>query len=217
MSNPKRAVIFDLDGTLLDTIEDITDAMNHVLASQGYPLHDSETYKALVGQGIEEFVKGAYPHVVGADYVTHGVRKMRDWYSAHWNIKTQPYPGITDLLKYLTQNRIRMAVLSNKPDDFTKKMVNYYFPDFHFDPVCGARETVPRKPDPSGILEIIEASGLRKDEFLFVGDSEADILAASAAGIDSVGVTWGFRTADQLKLVGAHYLVDHPEAIQTLI
>lgn len=213
-----KAILFDLDGTLLDTIEDLTDSMNMVLNRLGLPGHTVETCKRFVGDGVEMFALRALPETHRDDAsVARCAADMREVYRKRWSLKTRPYDGIPDLLDGLTQHNLRMAVLSNKPDDSTKEMVAELLSKWRFDPVVGARSSVPKKPAPTGALEISRYLDLPPEKFLYLGDTGTDMKTARAAGMFAVGVLWGFRTADELATSGAEVLIKHPaEALRLL-
>jgi len=203
-----KAVIFDLDGTLLNTLEDIANATNSVLSRFGFPQHDLQTYKYFVGEGIKNLVQRALPQKkFEEDFITHCVTLMRAEYSKTWTKKNPLYPEVPDILNYLTNQGIKMAILSNKPDDFTKEMVATFLMKWQFSIIQGEKPFVPKKPDPSAALGISENLKLPPRTFLFLGDSEVDMKTALAAGMYPVGVLWGFRTAEELLASGAKVLI----------
>jgi phosphoglycolate phosphatase len=205
------AIIFDLDGTLLDTIEDLADSMNQVLTDLGFPTHTLDDYKTFVGEGVEALIRRALPQdQPRPDLLDRCLGTFREEYSRRWENKTRPYPGIPELLDHLTAMKLRMAILSNKLDHFTRIMVTKLLPRWRFDPVLGARPSVPRKPDPAGALEIAGALHLSPDRFIYLGDTGIDMKTASAAGMVPVGVLWGFRPADELNAQGAKWLLAKP-------
>ena len=205
------AIIFDLDGTLLDTIEDLADSMNQVLTDLGFPTHTLDTYKYFLGEGVETLIRRALPQdQLRPDLLDQCLGGMREEYSRRWENKTRPYAGIPELLDHLTALGLRMAILSNKLDHFTRIMVTKLLPHWRFDPVLGARPSVPRKPDPAGALEIAGALHLPPDRFIYLGDTGIDMKTASAAGMVPVGVLWGFRPADELNAQGAKWLLAKP-------
>jgi len=213
-----KAVIFDLDGTLLNTLEDIADAANIVLRRMGYPLHEYEQYKYLVGEGMDVLMRRALPSDVSDDtLVSECVSAMRKEYGARWHVKTQPYPGVPELLDELTVLGIALAVLSNKPDDFTKTMVADLLPARHFAIVQGATASAPKKPDPSTALEIARLLTLAEQEILFVGDSAIDMQTGLRAGMYPAGVLWGFRDAEELIASGAQVLIKEPAELLKLL
>ena len=206
-----KAVIFDLDGTLLDTLEDIVDSTNSMLSQFGFPHHDLQTYKYFVGEGIEKLVRRALPKEKNEEnFIAHCVTLMREEYSRRWANKTRPYLKIPELLDTLTSRGIKMAILSNKPDDFTKEMVAKFFPEWKFTIVQGEKLSVPKKPDPTAALSIAKKLKISPHKFLFLGDSEIDMKTAQAAKMYPVGVLWGFRTAEELISSGAKRLIQNP-------
>lgn len=212
-----KAVIFDLDGTLLDTLEDLAASVNSSLAANGYLVHKVEEYKNFVGNGVYELIRLSLPSGAASDEnIKRCVASMREEYSRRWDCKTRPYDGIQELLACLSDKEIKMAVLSNKPDDFTKKIVERYFPDIPFAAVFGQRPSVPRKPDPAGAFEIADMLGLAPEEFLYLGDSGTDMMTANAAGMYAVGALWGFREAGELRESGAMALIDHPDELLSI-
>lgn len=212
-------VIFDLDGTLLNTIGDLAAACNHVMESNGYPTYGLGDYKRFVGSGVRRLVELAAPSCVPAEEVERMRLEFVDYYSSHIDDKTVPFDGIPELLCSLQDAGVGMAVASNKFHDGTCKLVREYFPKISFSAVFGQRPDVPLKPDPSVVHEIIEAAGIdrRSPVVLFVGDSGIDMETANAAGAVPVGVTWGFRSVSELKEHGARYLVNNAAELKDLI
>lgn len=213
-----RLVIFDLDGTLLDTIGDLAASCDHVLAQRGLPQHTYEEYCSFVGNGVMRLVERALPEelrtpetvaAVRADFVTY--------YTEHIDRFTRPYDGIPELLDELRRCGVRMAVASNKFQAGTEKLAARYFPDVRFDPVLGQRPGVPLKPDPQVVFEILARTGVSPSETLYVGDSGIDMETARAAGVRSVGVTWGFRERRELEASGAIHIVNRPAEIAGLL
>jgi len=212
------AVLFDLDGTLLDTLADIAHSANRVLADLGFPTHDIDAYRQFVGEGLIVFFQKALPAKVSADDVMPScVEGFREAYGREWNVRTQPYEGVRELLNSLATRQIQMAVLSNKPDVFTKRCVREYFPDFEFRVVIGQREGVPRKPDPAGAIEIVDEMQVPVEQFLYLGDSAIDMETATAAGMYAVGALWGFRTLEELQQSGAKRLISRPVDLLELL
>ena len=213
-----KAVMFDLDGTLLDTSEDLTDSMNVVLGRLGFPTHDPETCKNFVGDGVEMFAFRALPenHRDEATVAKCAVG-MREEYRKRWARKTRPYDGIPELLDGLTLLNLKMAILSNKPDDATKEMVAELLSRWQFDPVAGALPSVPKKPDPTLAVEISQRLLIPPEKFLYLGDTGTDMKTARAAGMFPVGVLWGFRTAEELRDTGAKVLVKYPTDVLDLL
>jgi phosphoglycolate phosphatase len=206
-----RAVLFDLDGTLLDTIDDLTDSMNITLAAFGYPQHTVDECKYFVGDGVELYVRRALPQALRDDATIAKVAKaFRAEYLKRWADKTRPYEGITELTTRLRQRGLKLVVFSNKPQETTTLTVSKFLQGVQFDAVVGAREGVARKPDPSGALSIAAELGIAPREFIYVGDTNTDMQTAVSAGMYPVGALWGFRTAEELLANGARVLIRHP-------
>ena len=209
----KKAVLFDLDGTLLNTIEGISEAMNLALANNGLPIiPDVERHKYLVGLGVDVYVKKALPEdkkddeelfaAVKADYVAN--------YSRMWKDRTRPYDGIEEMLDELKRGGFKLAILSNKPDQITRLTVEEFFDLDKFEIVRGALDGVPLKPDPSLAIEIAREMQINPNDFAYLGDTGIDMQTANAAGMFAVGATWGFRKPDELIANGAKVLINHP-------
>ena len=199
-----RLVIFDLDGTLLNTIGDLAVACNAVLERRGLPLHTYAEYCHFVGNGITPETVAA----VRADFVKY--------YTEHIDAHTQPYAGIPELVAELGRRGVAMAVASNKFQAGTEKLVRLFFPGVAFAAVFGQRPDVPLKPDPAVVEEILALTGVAREEVLYVGDSGVDIETAAAAGVRSAGVTWGFRDRAELVAAGAVHIVDRPAQLLEL-
>ncbi|MDD3580591.1 MAG: HAD family hydrolase [Desulfobacca sp.] len=213
-----QAVIFDLDGTLLDTLADLAASMNYVLARFGCPTHEVEAYKYFVGGGMENLARRALPEDRRDEAtVAQSFAALMADYHQRWTEHTHPYPGIPELLEGLTARRIRMTILSNKPDDFSKMCVARLLPDWHFELVVGVRPGGPIKPDPAGALEIAAALNLPPAAFLYLGDTSTDMQTATAAGMFAVGALWGFRTAEELSRNGAQVLIARPPELLALL
>ncbi len=206
-----KAVLFDLDGTLLDTIEDLADAMNTALAQLGCPVRTLAECRIFVGAGVDHFARQA----LGKDHqddatVARCVELMRADYAKRWSAKTRPYDGIGEMLDGLTDRGLSLAVLSNKPDHFTKEMVGHFFGDEKFKPVMGHCDDVPLKPDPTSALQIACGMGVDPQQFLYMGDTDIDMQTANSAGMFAVGAAWGFRPREELADNGAQAIIDHP-------
>jgi len=206
---PIRAVIFDLDGTLLNTLDDLADAANAVLSALGYPVHPVERYKQFVGDGVAMLIKRALPADAAADE-QKALDLMHVEYKARLHGKTRPYPGIPALLDALRARNIAMAVLSNKLDRFARATVEDFFGRWPWAAIMGESQRYPRKPDPAGALAIAEKLGIPPAQFLFVGDSPMDMACALGAGMTPVGVTWGFRARPTLEAAGGKIFIDAP-------
>lgn len=215
---PFRAVIFDLDGTLLDTLADIGESANAALVKLGYPAHPLPDYRTFVGDGVSVLMTRVLPaHVRNPETVARAVEGFREVYGDRWNLRTQPYSGIVELLDALTARKIPLAILSNKPHDFTQQCVREFFPNHKFSAVIGQREGIPTKPDPTAALEICREWGLKPTEVLYVGDSNVDMETAARAGLHAVGVAWGFRSVEELQSHGAKEIINAPGELLSLL
>jgi len=213
-----KAVIFDLDGTLLDTIDDIADSMNQALINQGRTPYDVESYKIFVGRGVDELVKAVLKEDAGNEVLFNTVRTdYREYYRLWQNQKTKPYAGIVTLLQDLLKKEIKVCVLSNKPDADTVKVIAYYFPNYPFFEVYGQRSGYPVKPDPKSVLEIVGKLQFQKEEILYIGDTMTDMQTAVNAQLTAIGVLWGFRQKDELLKGGASFIISHPSELTQLI
>ena len=210
----KKLVIFDLDGTLLDTIADLAESTNHALKQLGYPTHDVETIRTFVGNGINKLFERALPL---QEQTEENVRLMRShfvpYYDAHNADLSSPYPGIVHLLEDLQEKGIMIAVASNKYQEATVKLVKHYFPTINFIEILGQREGINVKPDPSIVFDILQKANVNKEEVLYVGDSGVDMQTAINAGVDAVGVTWGFRPRTELEGFQPMGLIDKAEEL----
>lgn len=213
-----RAVIFDLDGTLLDSLADIADAMNRVLAGLGMPEHPRQAYRYMVGEGMATLVNRALPpERRNPDTQATALTAMREEYGRNWRNQTRPYPQIPELLNELERRGITLAVLSNKPEEFTIQAVQQLLAPHQFAIVRGARPDTPRKPDPTGALALANHLALPVAEVLYVGDSGIDMQTAKGAGMFAIGVLWGFRSADELRENGADALITTPPELLNLL
>ncbi|HER62906.1 MAG TPA: HAD family hydrolase [Desulfobacteraceae bacterium] len=212
-----KAVIFDLDGTLLDTLEDLADAGNRVLADSGLPVHPVAAYRYFVGDGLTALIRRILPEGMRNDEeVRRKSMAFREIYAKNWNAKTRLYPGVDTLLNGLQEKGLPMNVLSNKPHDFTEICVREFLGGWTFAHVLGNREGLAKKPDPAGALEIAGKLGLAPSEIIYVGDTATDMKTAAAAGMYAVGALWGFRTAEELEVSGAAFLAQRPEDVLEL-
>lgn len=213
-----EAVIFDLDGTLLDSLEGIADAMNMLLLQLGYPTYPLEAYKYFVGEGLEELLKRTVPagklSLLSPDRL---VEQYRALYETTWPLKTVPYEGIPEMLDALTAENIKLAVLSNKSDEFVGRMTAALLPRWKFEAVKGLRVGVPRKPDPALALEIAGITGVKPTNTIFMGDSGVDMKTANRANMVAVGVLWGFRQPEELLANGARQLIEHPLELLNIV
>lgn len=213
-----RAVLFDLDGTLLNTLDDLADSMNTSLKRFGFPPHPVDTYKYLVGDGLVNLVSRALPKDDRDEATINKIATAeREEYSRNWANKTHPYEGIPELLDALQERLIATCVLSNKPDDFTQVIVQKFLSKWKFAAVRGQNKSTPIKPNPSGAIQIAQILGLSTTEFLYVGDSNTDMETASAAGMFPVGVLWGYRPKEELIRAGAKVLIEQPTDLLSLV
>jgi phosphoglycolate phosphatase len=213
-----KAVLFDLDGTLLDTLGDLANSMNGVLKRRGFPQHERELYKQFVGDGMEALVRRALPEShQGEQLVEACSLAMREEYSVRWRETTRPYAGIPELLDALARSRCRMAILSNKPDDFTREMVGALLASWRFDAVVGARPEVPKKPDPTMALAMARDLAIPPARIIYLGDSGTDMRTAVSAGMFPIGALWGFRGAAELEANGARVLISRPTDLLGLL
>ena len=212
-----RTVIFDLDGTILDTIQDLANAGNWVCRKNGWPEHSTDEFKAMVGHGIPNLVgKFSPPECRSPLMIIQTLAEFSAYYGEHTMDQTAPYPGIPELLKTLKSKGLRLAVYSNKADAFSKELVEHFFPGV-FTLIRGKVDGVPVKPDPAGIRCVLEELGAKPEETLFVGDSSVDIQTGHNAGVRSCGVTWGFRSKQSLVDAGADYLAESVKELQRII
>lgn len=206
-----KAVLFDMDGTLLDTLEDIADSMNEVLRQHGFATHDLEAYKYYVGNGMDVLVRRALPAAHrNQEMIAACLARMRQEYTNRWRNNTTVYEGISGLLDGMQETGIKLAILSNKADDFTREMAAELLSRWSFDQLLGARPNIAKKPDPAAALEIAENLQLSPRDFLYLGDTSVDMTTACQAGMYPVGVLWGFRGAEELLDSGARMLITHP-------
>jgi phosphoglycolate phosphatase len=210
------AVLFDLDGTLADTLADLANATNWALAKLDCPTHPIEAYRYKVGDGARQLCARALP-ADKQQLVDDAVRLMRERYDKHCFELTQLYPGIPELVSELAQSGFKLAVLSNKPDDFTKRMVAHYFKPSPFDAVRGQLPNLPLKPDPTVALQIAAELEVPPGEWLYLDDTNTDMRTAHAAGMFPVGVLWGFRDREELVESGAQHLVAKPGDVLRLL
>lgn len=213
-----KAIVFDLDGTLLNTIDDLAYSMNTVLQRAGFPVHNIDQYKIFVGNGLAKLVERSLPlNQQTPNLVQHYVAELKSEYAQNWSIHTRLYPGISELLDELTARKFKLAILSNKADQFTQQMVTSLLSRWHFDQVRGAKPEFPLKPDPTAAIEIANQLRIPPQDFLYLGDSATDMVTANAAGMLAIGALWGFRSCEELLEFGAKYLISYPLELLELI
>ncbi len=214
----KKLIIFDLDGTLLNTIADLAASTNQALAHYGYPTHPLEAYRFFVGNGINKLFERALPENARTE---ENILKIRSRFLPYYNVHnadlSAPYPGISNLLQLLQEKGVIIAVASNKYQEATEKLIHHYFPTIRFAAVLGQREGIPVKPDPTIVNDILESSGISKEDTLYVGDSGVDMQTARNAGVEAVGVTWGFRPVKELEAYHPQHIVHQAEEIAALV
>ena len=209
-------VIFDLDGTLLNTLEDLADSTNFALESFGYPTRTYEEVRIFVGNGIKELMKKAVPTGTDEQTTLKCLQAFKDHYKTNMQHKTAPYDGIIDLLKELNSRNIKLGIVSNKYDFGVKNLNKYYFKDLI--PVAiGEREGIRRKPAPDTVLAAMEELNSTKEKCLYVGDSPSDMITAQNANMKGVGVTWGFRDEDLLRESGADFIIKSPKELLEIL
>lgn len=213
-----RFIIFDLDGTLLNTIGDLAASTNHALRQHGFPEHGLSEYPYFVGNGITKLIERALPQEQRDENTILQVRQeFVEYYQQHKTDLTRPYPGIPELLQELKHRGFLLAVASNKYQQGTTELVRYYFGTSLFSIVAGQREGIPVKPDPTIIHNLLTEAGVPKTESLYIGDSGVDMQTAVNSGLACVGVTWGFRSRHELESNGANHIATHPQDILQVI
>ena len=214
----KRLAIFDLDGTLLDTVADLANATNQALAQCGYPTHPTDAYYQFVGNGINKLFFRALPEEARTEENVMRIRSLFvPYYNEHNADDSRPYPGVSELLRTLQAQGVQVAVASNKYQQATTKLVGQFFPDIRFAAVYGQREGVAIKPDPAIVADILNDTGISRADTIYIGDSGVDMQTARNAEVDSIGVSWGFRSIDELIDNGAEHIVHHAGEIAALI
>ena len=214
-----KAALFDLDGTLVDSLQDIATSMNEVLKARGFPQYPVDAYRLFVGDGMNTLVRRVLPPDVDScsELISDMVREMKDSYALHWREHAFPYAGIREMLKAINAAGIRVGILSNKPDDFVREMVEFVFPEIKFTTVRGVQVGGPIKPSPEGACAVLQDWGLAPEEVLYVGDTNTDMLTGKNTGMFTVGVTWGFRDREELESSGADQVVETPSEILALL
>ncbi len=213
-----KAVLFDLDGTLVNSLYDLADSVNFVLTEFGFPTHETEKFKYFIGDGMAKLIERVLPEDRKDPELQNEVLDtFMNRYREHFADKTVAYEGIIDLVRELSAKNLKLAIVSNKVQDMTKEVARRVLSGLEFDIVCGKREGYPTKPDPTLTLEIINELGVKPSECVFIGDSGMDMAVAKNAGVSGIGVLWGFRTESELMENGADYIVRTPEEIGEII
>lgn len=211
-----KCVIFDLDGTLLDTLDDLAAAGNYTLKQLGFLNHEVEKYKYFVGNGIPKLIERILPDGSGRELCNKAHKIFSEYYSSHSMDKTKPYDGICDMLDKLSAEGIKTGVATNKDHAFSERLIQTFFGDT-IQAVCGRKDGIPKKPDPFSVNYIIKQLSADKAETLYVGDSNVDIVTAANAGLSSCGVLWGFRTEKELRESGARFIAANPDELYQII
>ncbi len=213
----KKGVIFDLDGTLINSLDDIASSMNEALKANGFHTHSIKSYKHFIGTGVLNLVKNALPPEKSDDErAVNDVRESyRMLYEKNYLEKTKPYEEIVELIENLKEKGFKIAVLSNKPHHFTVELAEHFFDGFDF--VLGQQDHIPKKPSPEGVNIILNQCNLNKEDCIYLGDSGVDMQTARAAGMTAVGVLWGFREKEELLENGADYLISKPTELLNLL
>lgn len=213
----KSYIIFDLDGTLLNTIDDLAAATNHALKTMGFPPHGLWVYPNMVGNGVRKLIERALPDDQRSEKtINDALAHFKEYYDGHCCDATQPYPGIPELIADLTARGLNLAVTSNKYEEAVTRIIAHYFPDANFRAILGNVDGMPRKPDPSIVFKALSMCPTPKAEVLYVGDSGVDMETARRACVESAGVTWGFRPVTELRQAYADHIVETPSTLLRL-
>lgn len=214
----KTLVIFDLDGTLLNTIDDLANATNHAMTALGFPTHGLWIYPSMVGNGVKKLIERALPDDARTEKnIRDALDAFREYYNEHCCDATVPYPDIPELLEDLTAKGVNLAVTSNKYEFAVGKIIDHYFPNANFRAILGNVDGLPRKPDPSIVFKALSMCPTPKAQVLYVGDSGVDMETARRACVESVGVTWGYRPISELKQAYADHIISTPSQIIDLL
>ncbi len=211
-----KLALFDMDGTILDTLEDLTDATNVIMEQYGYPTHGIDAVRSFVGNGLRKLIERATPADTAADKIDAMLADFKVYYADHCADKTHPYDGVREMIARLRDKGILTAVVSNKVDEGVQELVKEYFPGL-FDLAVGERPDVKPKPAPDMVFSALERMGVDIREAVFIGDSDVDLKTAQNAGIDGIFVDWGFRTPEVLRSLGAEIVVSTPGQVEALI
>ena len=213
-----RLIVFDLDGTLLNSLEDLADSANWVLEQHGFPTHPVDAYRYFVGDGVRKLIERILPQEERTEARIEQCRQeFVAYYKVHMEDKTSVYEGITELLVELKNRGLKIAVATNKVHIAVKPLMEKYFPEIHFDSMIGQREGVPVKPAPQIMFDILRETGCEPSEALHVGDTATDMQLAHNAGVTPVGVLWGYRPLEELQEAGAKFIIEKPEELLGLV
>ena len=213
-----KAIIFDLDGTLLDTLEDIAISANFALMTLGFKAEPKEKYRYFVGEGVYKLFENIFSsNPQNEEIIQRAVTLFETHYAKQFHQNTKLYEGVSKMLSFLQKRGYKMAILSNKPDSFTKMCAVKFLRRWHFEVVYGQRENVPRKPDPQGAFDITKALHVEPNECFYLGDTSIDMKTANSAGMIAIGALWGFRDEAELLEYGAKYLAKEPSEVIKLL
>lgn len=212
-----KLCIFDLDGTLLNTLVDLANSTNHALERHGFPLRTLDEYRVFVSDGLPKLIQRALGENYTPEVAQLLIADFNDYYRQHYRDNTNFYPGILAMLQELCSRGVNLAVVSNKPEDFLQMVIATMFPPHTFILAVGQNSHFALKPDPAALLYVLQTLGIRSEEAIYVGDSGVDILTAHNAGIKVIGVSWGFRDRSLLEAAGADYIVSHPLEILNIV
>ena len=213
-----KLIIFDLDGTLLDTLQDLGDSCNAILQQYGYPVHPLEAYKKFVGNGVRTLIERALPENARTkETISSLLTAFKTYYEEKTIAHTHPYAGIIPLLNTLKSSGYLISIASNKYHEAVVPLIGQYFPDIPFDLVLGHRVGHPPKPDPAIVIDTLHTLNVRKEDCYYVGDSSVDMDTAVHAGVTAIGVTWGFRDEEELRQHGADHLIHQPHELLAIL
>ena len=214
--NKKRLIIFDLDGTLIDSQKDIALTTNHILKSMGYKEHQLESYKNFIGDGARELVRRALPENTSTQDIEQALEMFKEIYGNKMGANTKPFEGIYQMLEAL-QEDFEFALLSNKPHKFTLEYMRIFFSEYNFQSIHGQKDDVPKKPDPAGVYNILNELNYKSNQVYYIGDTVTDMNTAVNAGLIPIGVLWGVQEQKSLELHGAKYIASTPEQIVDIV
>ena len=211
-----KAVLFDMDGTVLDTLRDLSDAINYSLAQFGLPEVSVDKVRRSVGNGAQKLVSRVVPEGTDPALTARVLAFYMPWYDAHCRVKTCPYPGVVALMERLKARGVKLAIISNKPDPAVRELADFFFPDL-LETAVGESAAVRRKPNPDAVLAAAAQMGLEAGDCVYVGDSEVDVQTGRNAGMDVIAVAWGFRCEEELRRAGAERIARDARELETLI